>query len=91
VPVEGAEHGEAAPGKALVSVEKGVIPGDAYRKHGCLIEELGVHVVSAKRCLGCVKGGIEKVDARTPSVDSDLDPRHGFGYCECFCQAQIPH
>ena len=47
--------------------------------------------VSAKRCLGSVKGGIEKVDARTSSVDSDLDPSHGFGNCECFCQAQIPH
>ena len=42
MPIEGAEHGEAAPGKALVSVEKGVIPRDAHRKHGCLIEELGV-------------------------------------------------
>ena len=47
--------------------------------------------MSAKRCVGCVTGGIEKVDARAPSVDSDLDPRHGFGYCECFCQTQIPH
>jgi len=68
-----------------------VIPGDAYCKHGRLIEELGVHVVSAKRRLGRMKGGIEKVDARTPSVDSDLDPRHGFGNCDCFGQAQIPH
>ena len=34
---------------------------------------------------------LNRYDARTPSVDSDLDPRHGFGYCECFCQTQIPH
>ena len=47
--------------------------------------------MSSKRRLGRMKGGIEKVDARTPSVDSDLDPRHGFGNCECFGQAQIPH
>ena len=82
MPVEGAERGEAAPGKALVSVEKGVIPRDAHRKHGCLIEELGVHVVSAKRCLGSVKGGIEKVDAENARAwTASLDPRHGFGNC----------
>jgi len=46
----------------LVSVEKRVIPGDAHRQHGCLVEEIGVPVVSAERCLGSVKGRIEKVD-----------------------------
>src|SRR5580692_11650015 len=69
VPVECTEHGEAAPGEALVSVEKRVIPGDAHRKHGCLVEKLGVHVVSAKRRLGSMKGRIEKIDSRTSSVD----------------------
>jgi hypothetical protein len=33
------------------SVEKRVIPRDAHRKHGCLVEEPGVHVVSAERRL----------------------------------------
>jgi hypothetical protein len=85
VPVQDAKHGEASPGKALVAVEKGVIPGDAHRKHGCLVEELGIHVVSAKRCLGSMQCGIEQVDPRTSSQDGALNPGHGFG------EAQIPH
>jgi hypothetical protein len=91
VPVEHAEHDEAAPGEPLVSVEKRVIAGDAHRKDGCLVEELGVHVASAKRCLRSVKSGIEKVDPRTSNVDTNFYSRRCFGNCECFGQAQIPH
>jgi hypothetical protein len=29
-----------------------------------------------------------RFDARNSSVDSGLDPPHGFGNCECFCQTQ---
>jgi hypothetical protein len=42
----------------LVAVEHGMVPGDAHRKYGWFVEELGIHIVSAKRCPGEHAGGI---------------------------------